>query len=427
MTEKIKPANAQSTQDSQSEQDVQGVQSSQSTQSTQDSKKQASLVAIIVTAVIAIAGIALWIFQLTDGMVNTNMRNLDSWGLYIIMFMLFVGLSAGGLIISSVPRVFGIRGFGAIGKVATWVSICCTVLAVAFVVVDLGGPLRLWELVAYANISSPLMWDIIVLTLYLIISIVYLWATIRTDNGTGSPKVLRILSVFALIAAVLVHTVTAWIFGLQIAHEFWYTALLGPWFVSSALVSGLALVLVVAAILRKSGRLELENKDYSRMVMLLGVFTAVDLYFFGCDLLTSGFPGGTGADIVALLTTGVLAPYFWFEVVSGAITMIIAFSPSLRRPSLIVLASVISIVAILCKRIQLLIGGFQIANIQHATVSSGPALSESGQAFANVAPALVYFPSALEFGIVIGVLSLGAFLLLLGLRMLPLLPANLQN
>ena len=43
-------------------------------------------------------------------MVNTNMRNLDSWGLYITMFMFLVGLSAGGLIISSAPRVFGVEG-----------------------------------------------------------------------------------------------------------------------------------------------------------------------------------------------------------------------------------------------------------------------------------------------------------------------------
>ncbi|MDR1015363.1 MAG: polysulfide reductase NrfD, partial [Coriobacteriales bacterium] len=256
------------------------------------SRSKGQLIAIVVCGAIAVVGIALWMYQLSAGMVNTNMRNLDAWGLYLIMFMLFVGLSAGGLIISSVPRVFGIEGFGPIGKVATWVSICCTVLAVAFVVVDLGGPLRVWELFAYANMTSPLMWDIIVLTAYLIISVVYLWATLRAESGKGSQGALRALSAIALVCAVLVHTVTAWIFGLQIAHEFWYTALLGPWFVSSALVSGLALVLIVAVALRKAGYLELENASVVKMAKLLGVFTAIDLYFFACDLLTSGFPGG---------------------------------------------------------------------------------------------------------------------------------------
>ena len=61
-------------------------------------------VAIIVAAVLTVAGIACWAMQLSGGMVQTGMRNLDSWGLYITNFMFFVGLSAGGLIISSVPR-----------------------------------------------------------------------------------------------------------------------------------------------------------------------------------------------------------------------------------------------------------------------------------------------------------------------------------
>lgn len=59
--------------------------------------------------------------------------------------------SAGGLIISSIPRAFGRQGFGGISKVAVWTSICCTVLAICFVVVDLGQPLRVWELFAYSN------------------------------------------------------------------------------------------------------------------------------------------------------------------------------------------------------------------------------------------------------------------------------------
>ena len=110
-------------------------------------------VGIGVSAVLVIAGIVLWGMQLTGGMVQTAMRNLDSWGLYITMFMFFVGLSAGGLIISSVPKAFGIRGFGGISKVAVMSSIAATVAAIGFVVVDLGQPLRVWELFAYSKIG----------------------------------------------------------------------------------------------------------------------------------------------------------------------------------------------------------------------------------------------------------------------------------
>jgi molybdopterin-containing oxidoreductase family membrane subunit len=211
---------------------------------------------------------------------------------------------------------------------------------------------------------------------------------------------------------------------LQIAHEFWYTALLGPWFVSSALLSGLALVLIVAIVLRKTGYLKLEKGYLVKMAKLLGVFTVVDLYFFGCDLLTAGYPGAAGAEVVTMLTTGPLAPFFWSEVIFGLIVMLIAFVPALRRIGPITVAAVLSILAILCKRIQLLIGGFQQANITLPTVTTGPELTDAGQTLANMGGALIYTPSPLELGVVFGVLALGVFLLLLGLRVLPLQPAE---
>ena len=268
-------------------------------------------VAIIVAAVLTVAGIACWAMQLSGGMVQTGMRNLDSWGLYITNFMFFVGLSAGGLIISSVPNAFGMKGFGGISKVAIWTSVCCTCAAIGFVVVDLGGPARLWELFVYSNFSSPLMWDILVLGTYLILSVIYLWAYLRAEAGRMSHTAIRAISVVALIVAILVHNVTAWIFSLAPAHEFWHTALMGPWFVASALDCGTALVLIVCLALRRAGYLALDQGHVANLAKMLAVFVLVDLYFYACDLLTSGYFGGEGAEVVAMLTSGALSPVFW--------------------------------------------------------------------------------------------------------------------
>ncbi|MGV8083892.1 MAG: NrfD/PsrC family molybdoenzyme membrane anchor subunit [Coriobacteriia bacterium] len=382
-------------------------------------------VAILVSGAIVLVGLGLWAWQLSNGLYVTNMRNLGSWGLYITNFMFFVGLSAGGLIISSAPRVFGLKGFGGISKIAVWSSICCTVLAMAFVVIDMGKPQRLWELFAHPQLSSPLMWDVIVLAIYLVLSSVYLWATLRFEKGKGTEKSLRTISVFSLVCAVLVHTVTAWIFGLQAGHEFWYTALLGPWFVSSALVSGLALVLLVVMALRKSGYLELQQDGIVKMAKLLGVFLVVDLYFFACDLLTQSFPGGSGADVVSMLVTGPLALFFWTEIIGSIIAAVIVFTPRLRTMPLIATASALAIVGIFAKRVQLLVGGFQLLNLSYVKGGyTSTQLTQAGAALKDVMPALVYFPSPLEFGIVLGVFSLGACMLLLGLRYLPLAPSE---
>ncbi len=380
-------------------------------------------VGIGVSAVITLIGIVLWVMQLSGGMVQTAMRNLDSWGLYITMFMFFVGLSAGGLIISSVPKAFGIRGFGGISKVAVFSSIACTVAAIAFVVVDLGQPVRLWELFAYSNLGSPLMWDIIVLGTYLILSCVYLWAQVQAEKGKVSHTALRVISVVALVCAVLVHSVTAWIFGLQQGREMWHTALLAPWFVSSALVCGTALVMVASMALRAAGYLKLDQAHLVKLAKLLAVFVLVDLYFFGCDLLTEAFPAAGGMAVVDMLVSGPLAPFFWGEIVLCVVAAVICLVPSLRTNPLLAVAGVAAILAILCKRVQLLVGGFQINGLADYAGPLTPMTVtgwESGMAGAY--QGMVYWPAPIEWGVCLGVIGLAVLIFLLGVKYLPLRP-----
>ena len=363
--------------------------------------------ASVVLAVLAAAGVGTWICQLMNGLGVTGMNNSTSWGLYITMFMFLVGLSAGGLIISSVPRAFGMKGFGGISKIAVWTSICCTVLAVGFVVIDLGQPLRLWELFAYSNLGSPLMWDIAVLATYLVLSIVYLWAMLRYESGKGSAVSLRVISTIALITAILVHSVTAWIFGLQQGREMWHTALLAPWFVSSALVCGVALVLVVVIALRKAGYLELDQANVVKLVKMLGAFVVVDLYFFGCDLLTAGFPGGSGSEIVAMLATGPLAPFSGSRSSAARCAPRCASRRSCARtrsswsPACWPL-SASSASARSCWWV-----GSRIPNLDYAGPSTQYTVTDWTSGMAGAYQGMVYWPTPMEFGIVLGVFGLG--------------------
>ena len=236
--------------------------------------------------------------QLSGGMVQTGMRNLDSWGLYITMFMFFVGLSAGGLIISLGAQ--GLRHGGLRRHLARWPCgrrICCTVLAIGFVVVDLGQPLppvgavRVLQPRHRRSCGTSSCWPPTSSCPSCTCG-----PTLRAEvRARCSPLPLRVISVIALVCAVLVHSVTAWIFGAVSratrcgTPRFW-----APWFVSSALVCGTALVLVVViapaegrAIWTSTSATVVKLREAARRCSC-----CVDLYFFGCDLLTEGFPGG---------------------------------------------------------------------------------------------------------------------------------------
>ncbi len=125
-----------------------------------------------------------------------------------------------------------------------------------------------------------------------------------------------------------------------------------------------------------------------------------------------------------MLTTGALAPFFWIEVLGCAATAVIAFVPKLRTNPLIVVAAVLAIVGIFCKRVQLLVGGFQIPNLDMPAACRARGSRMRARTLQSAAGAMVYFPTPLEFGVTAGVVGLGALLLLVGLKYLPLKPAE---
>ena len=83
-----------------------------------------------------------------------------------------------------------------------------------------------------------------------------------------------------------------------------------------------------------------------------------------------------------------------------------------------------SIVGIFCKRVQLLVGGFQIPNLDYAGPMTQDAATDWASGMAGIYQGMVYWPTPLEFGVALGVIGLGALMLLLGLKYLPLKPTE---
>lgn len=360
-----------------------------------------------VLGVVTLIGIATWIYQLMGGLGVTGMNNSNSWGLYIICFMFMVGLSAGGLIVASSASVFHVTEYKKVALPAVILSTVCICMAGMFVLIDLGGIQRVWRIITGPNPASPLFWDICIITCYLIINIVYLY--FMTSKKPGAQDKVVIVSRFALPVAILVHSVTAWIFGLQIAKEGWYSAIMAPIFVASAMDSGLAMLLIALAALRRAGVFEVEQKLFSSLAGLLATCIAVDAYFIGCEVLTMAYPGAEGAQTLALMTSGPTAPFFWFEIVCGlAIPFcILVFSRNRQKTGLVLFASALVVLGVFCKRCWLLLTSFFEPNISGANgITLGTQAAQ--QSGANIWTLTgTYAPTWPEIAIVIAVFALG--------------------
>lgn len=360
--------------------------------------------AIVGLAIVTVVGACAWIYQQMHGLGVTGMSNANSWGAYIIMFMFFVGLSAGGLIVASSAHVFNIEPFKKVALPATITSTVCICIAGMFVLLDLGGIVRVWRILTGPNPTSPLVWDMCVITCYLVINILDLVFITRGDEHK-----VDVLSRIALPVAVLVHSVTAWIFGLQIAKS-WYSAIMAPIFVASACDSGLALLLLLLMALERGGLFETGKDLMASLSGLLAVFIAVDGYFIGCEVLTMAYPGAGESVALSHMLTGATAPFFWFEIVGGLLVpfLILVFSHNRRNPKLVGAACVLVVCGVFCKRVWLLLTGFITPNIQGASGIT------SGTIAAQTDPSAVwmqvgsYSPTVVEVLVIAGAIALGA-------------------
>jgi molybdopterin-containing oxidoreductase family membrane subunit len=389
----------------------------------------------LLLTVMALGAVA-FVHQYNTGLIVTGMRNTVMWGQYILFFMFFVGLSAGGLIIASAGRLFGVKAFKPITRLAVLEATVAVMLAATFILPDLGRPERMLNILLYPNLTSPMIWDITIVIVYMAMSAFYVWLYARADLarrgsrlalGTGTSertlareeRVKGAMAWVALPAAILLHSITAWIFGLQISRGFWYSSIMAPMFIASALVSGVGLVIVLALALRRLGRLHFSNDLVALLGGLLGTFIAVEGFLVLAEYLTASYPGAAEADAFARMLVGPYAPLFWFEIGVGLLLpfVILAVRPLRRNPAWVATAAGIGIVGIFVHRLNLVLNGLSYANIQ---LPPGLPIGTDQGGATSFATSYWYVPTLVEWLIVSGVLAFGALVFTVAVIVLPM-------
>ncbi|MDI3317628.1 MAG: polysulfide reductase NrfD [Bacillota bacterium] len=357
-----------------------------------------------VLAAVALAGLLGWIYQLSRGLVVTHMRDVTSWGLYITAFMFFVGLSAGGLIISAAANLFNAKHFKPVALPALVLSLASILVAAALIIVDLGMPQRILNLVLHPQFVSPLMWDVLVITTYILVEVAYLWAM-----ATRRASVVRLLAMVALPVAVLVHSVTAWIFGLLVARPYWNSAIMAPLFVASALDSGLALLIVVLWLLHRAGLWRVERTQFHQLANLLAVLVPVDLFMMAAEMLTGTYAGSGTAEGAFMLRamTGPYAWALWTEIGLALVAFVALCWERVRtHPSAVAGLSVLVVLSVFFKRIALMAGAMTEPYLH---LPPGVSMGEPQPAGTAVfQTSQMYAPSALEWLIFAGVVATAA-------------------
>ncbi len=122
------------------------------------------------------------------GLAATNLSSITPWGAWIAFYIFFVGLSAGSFLLSTLIYVFGMEEYEGVGKAALFTAIVCMIVALTFVLMDLGRPERLMIAIIYWNVTSPLGWEVHFYLVYIALLTVELYIAMREDLVRAAKK-----------------------------------------------------------------------------------------------------------------------------------------------------------------------------------------------------------------------------------------------
>jgi dimethyl sulfoxide reductase membrane subunit len=367
-------------------------------------------------------GLAAWIYELEKGLASTGMRDVVSWGLYIFTFAFFIGLSAGGLIMASSAEVFGVKALKPLAQLGVLSAAACVAVAALMIIPDLGRPGRILNIFIHPNWTSPLVWDILIISVYFVFAVVDLVVLHQSVSQPGQfRRLARVLAYVGLPTAVLLHSITAWIFGLQIARTWWNTALMAPLFVVSAILSGTALVTLVALAAERWGGLRVAPETKVWLRGFITVTLLIDLFFVGSDYITMLW-GNVPADRSALdlvLPGGPWSWVFWLEwVVGGLLPLCFLLVPQLRRlPGSLGVAAFLAVVGVFAFRVELVVIGFINPLVQFPPGNALGTYNPTTTSFQLVGR---YSPTWVEYGIIVGLVALFAVIVTAGYQVLGL-------
>jgi molybdopterin-containing oxidoreductase family membrane subunit len=310
------------------------------------------------TFLILSLGVCLYAYtlQLRNGLGVAGIRDYVSWGMYIANFVFFVASSLIGMLISAVLGMSGVKWITPLTRIAEIIALAFAAVAGLVIISDMGRPDRLPYVFLHGRVQSPILWDVTVVTTYVVISALLLYLPLIPDlvicsekldkspkwqrqmykilslNWTGSAaqvaivqKLMRILLILIVPVALAIHTVTSWLFASTLRTG-WNSSIFGPYFVTGAFVAGTAAVIIAMYFFRKNYKLHNYITDYhfDKMGKLLVLVSLVYLYFNINEFLVPAYKLEKGdAWYLPQLFAGRFAWLFWFAQIFGVILPIV--------------------------------------------------------------------------------------------------------
>jgi len=352
------------------------------------------------TLVMLIGGYAYFI-QLRDGLIVTGMSDHVSWGLYISNFTFLVGLAAAAVMLVLPAYVLKDVDFGKAVLIAEGVAVSAIIMCLAFVVADMGGPMRSWHLIPGIGLlnlpRSLLAWDVLALNGYLALNLMipfYILYQHYTGRRPDKRKYLPFiyLSVFWAFS---IHLVTAFLLAGLPARPFWNTSLLGPRFLASAFTAGPAFMILTLYFIKTETEYEIKDAVFTKLAMITTVAAQVNLVMLGSELFKEFYFPTEHSISAQYLFFGLhghdrLVTWIWTAISMNVLaTFVLSLHPLRKNPKWLMSACFMLFVAIWMEK--------------------GMGLVVPGFIPSPLGEIVEYMPTWVEFSVTAGIWAMGLF------------------
>jgi Ni/Fe-hydrogenase subunit HybB-like protein len=291
-----------------------------------------------------IVGFFFYLKQHDAGLIATNMNDQVSWGLYIANFTYLVGAAAAAVLLVIPSYVYHFKPIKEIVVLGELFAASSIVMAILFVMVDLGGLDRFWHMLPFIGKmnfpQSVLAWDVLALNGYLFLNLlipVYLLVKFYYRKGPNWKFILPFI-LASIPMAVAIHTVTAFLYNGLPARPFWNASILAPRFLASAFCSGPAIIIIIFQIIRKvsSYNIAIEDEALFKISELIAYAMFLNLFLLSAELFKEYYSHTVHIASFKYLFEGLhghnqLVPWIWAAMAMNVIAFLIFLVPSTRK------------------------------------------------------------------------------------------------
>ena len=305
---------------------------------------------LFVLLVVLGIGAGFYLYQLNQGLVITGLSRDVSWGFYIAQFTYMVGVAASAVMLVLPYYFHHYKAFSKMIIMGEFLAIAAVIMCLGFIVIDIGQPQRMLNVLLNSTPNSVLFWDMVVLNGYLILNVVIGWTSLMAYWKRVSPPTwVKPLVYLSVVWAFSIHTVTAFLYAGLPGRHYWLTAILAARFLSSAFCSGPALLLLLTLLLKRVTSFDPGREAIKTLSTIITYAMCVNVFFFLLEVFTAFYSNMPGhMDPLVFLFSGYeghtyMTPFMWTAAFLGigSLVMLIPYkwryTPEILVPALVML------------------------------------------------------------------------------------------